>query len=104
VQAVNLHFKCAYTLRARAARAQSLGIDAAALAAIPNFSSSAIFSDTELLVVEYAYAVVRGDVPAALFARVTARFGEKAAIECTAAIAWWAMWAMIINALCPDGA
>lgn len=104
VQTVNLQFRCHYTLRARAARAASLGLGPEALAAIPDFSSSAIFNDTERLVIEYTYAVIRGDVPGDLFAKVTARFGETAAIECTAAIAWWAMWAMIINALCPDGA
>ncbi|WP_297489860.1 carboxymuconolactone decarboxylase family protein [Acidocella sp.] len=104
VQAVNQHFGCAYTLRARAARAASLGLGPDVLAAIPDGGASPVFSETERLVVTYARAVASGNVPAVLFAEVAARFGETGAVECTAAIAWWGMWAMIINALCPDGA
>ncbi len=102
VQTVNLHFRCDFTLRARSARALSLGIGANLLAAIPDWAVSDLLNGEQKLVVEYTYAVVSGAVPAELLARVTAQYGEKEAIECTAAIAWWAMWAMIINALCPS--
>lgn len=101
VQTVNLHFKCNFTLRARAARAQSLGIDASVLAVIPAWAESNVLSGDQRLIVEYSYAVVSGTVADDLFKRMVTAYGEKAVIECTAAIAWWALWAMIINALCP---
>ena len=63
VQTVHLHFNCQYTLHARAARAQSLGIGAEALAAIPDWQASPRFSATEKLVIEYTYAVITGTVP-----------------------------------------
>lgn len=101
VQTVNLHFKCDFTRKARAARALSFGFDSAFLAVLPDWATTDVLNSEQRLVVEYTYAVVAGAVPDELFKRVVAEFDEKGAIECTAAISWWAMWAMIINALCP---
>ncbi len=90
VQTVNLHFNCVYTLRARQNRAQALGL-----------GPGGVLDEEDQLIVDYTKAVVSGSVPDALFGLVVARYGEKEAIECSAAIAWWSLWAMIINALNP---
>jgi len=45
--------------------------------------------------------VVSGDVPEELFAQVAARYGEAGAIECTVAIGWWSLWAMLLNTTRP---
>ena len=52
--------------------------------------------------IEYTRAVVSGDVPAALVARVVQRYGEAGAVEFTTAIGWWSFWAMFLNAARPQ--
>jgi hypothetical protein len=44
---------------------------------------------------------MKRDVPAALFQRVLAQFGERPAIEFTMGVGWWSMWSMIICATRP---
>jgi alkylhydroperoxidase family enzyme len=101
IQALNLHFKCDFAFQARLPNAQAAGIGAELLAAIPYWRTSPMFNEEQRLVVEYTNAVVVGDVPEGLFARVSDIYGEKGAVEFTAAVAWWSFWAMLLNATGP---
>jgi alkylhydroperoxidase family enzyme len=102
VQALNLHFKCDFSFHAHLAYAQVAGISLEQQAAIPYWRTSSLFNDEQRLVIEYTFAVVSGDVPGELFSRVVAKYGERGAIEFTAAIAWWSFWDMILNAARPE--
>jgi alkylhydroperoxidase family enzyme len=99
---VNFRYNCTYTLRARRPRAEALGISPDVLAAISDWQTSELFSEEQRLLIAYTNAVISGDVPEKLSRTVIHQYGEKGAVELTAAIAWWSMWAMIINALRPD--
>ncbi len=98
VQTVNLHFRCESSHEARAANAKASGISAELLAALPYWRTTSLFDDEQRLVIEYAEAVTAGEVPKMLFSRVVERYGEKGAVEFTAAVAWWSFWAMMLNA------
>jgi 4-carboxymuconolactone decarboxylase len=99
VQTVNCHFKAEYCFQAHIAVAQRAGLTVEQQAMIPCWrTASHIFSDEQKLVIEYAYAVCAGDVPDDLFARMVARYGEKGAMEATAIVGAWSLWAMILNA------
>jgi len=102
VQALNLHLKCDFSFHAHLAYAQVSGITLEQQAAIPYWRTSNLFNDEQRLVIEYTFAVASGDVPSEIFSRVVDRYGERGAIECTATIAWWAFWAMILNAAQPE--
>ena len=58
--------------------------------ALPNYRSSAAFSETEKLVLEYTDAMTETpvEVPEALFAKLRAIFTEAQMVELTATIAW----------------
>ena len=101
IQAVNLHFKCDFSFAARIPRADASGLGIERLAALPYWRTSALFDEEQRLVAEYVEAVVSGDVPDALFARVVERWGEKGAVEFTAVIGTFSAWAMLINAARP---
>lgn len=98
IQTLNIHFKSHYTLRARRPHAEAAGISDKLLAAIPVWENTDLFGEEQRLVIEYTCAVIQGDVPAPLFARIAARYGERGAVELTAIIAWWSMWTMFLNA------
>lgn len=98
IQAVNLHYKSDYSFRARLPNAAAAGVTDAQLAALPQAELSPLFDEDQKLTVAYAQAVASGAVPADLFDRVKARWGERGAVECTAVIAFWAFWAMFLNA------
>lgn len=102
VQALNLHSKCDFSFQAHLVYAQGNGISLEKQAAIPYWRTTNIFNEEERLVIEYTFAAVSGDVPAELFSRVVAKYGEKGAIEFTTGIAWWSFWAMILNATAPE--
>ncbi|MBB5685352.1 carboxymuconolactone decarboxylase family protein [Sphingobium boeckii] len=99
--ALNLKLKSAYSFESRLAAAKACGIGPELLAALPYWEKTTLFDDEQRLVVEYTNAVVSGDVPAALFARVVAQYGDKGAVEFTAIIGFWSCWAMILNAIRP---
>jgi alkylhydroperoxidase family enzyme len=101
IQTVNLHFKSAFSAQSRFKAWEAVGLGKDQLAALPYWQTTDLFDDEQRLVIEYALAVVSGDVPEALFARVADRFGEKGAVECTAVIGIWSMWAMLLNATVP---
>jgi alkylhydroperoxidase family enzyme len=102
VQAVNFRYHCGYTLRARRPRAESLGLGADVLAAIPDWQSSSLFSAAQRQIIAYVNAVISGNVPEILSKEMIDEYGEMGVVELTAAIGWWSMWAMFINALRPD--
>jgi len=102
IQVLNLHFKCDFSFHAHLTYAQVCGISLEQQAAIPFWRTSSLFNDEQRLVIEYSFAVAAGDVPAELFSRVVGKYGERGAIEFTAAIAWWSFWAMILNAARPE--
>ena len=102
VQAVNLHFGAAYSFRARTAGAKAAGVSDAQLSALHDWRTSDLFDDEQTLVIEYAIATVSGVVPGPLFARVEERYGERGAVELAAVAAFFAFWAMLLNATAPD--
>jgi len=102
IQALNLHFKCDFSFHAHIPIAQRWGISAEQQAAIPYWRTSNLFDEEQRLVIEYTLAVVAGPVPEELFTRVKEQFGERGAIECTVAIGWWSLWAMLLNATQPE--
>jgi alkylhydroperoxidase family enzyme len=101
IQTVNLHFESDYSAQSRYRAWEAAGLRLEQLAALPFWKTTPLFDDEQRLVIEYALAVVTGDVPEELFARVVARYGEKGAVECTAVVGIWSMWAMLINATRP---
>lgn len=58
--------------------------------ALPNYRRSAVFSETEKLVLEYADAMTETPVEISeeLFAKLRAKFTEAQLVELTASIAW----------------
>lgn len=98
-QTLGHHFGDNFSTAARRRDAEAAGLTADQLAAIPDWRNSALFDDEQQLVMEYTQAVVTGRVPAELFARIVARYGEREAIECTAAIGLWSFWAMVAGAV-----
>lgn len=98
-QTLGQHFGDTFSTAARRPDAEAAGLTADHLAAIADWRSSDLFDDEQRLVIEYTQAVIGAGVPAELFARVVARFGEQEAIECTAAIGFWSFWAMLARAV-----
>jgi alkylhydroperoxidase family enzyme len=101
IQAVNLHFKSDFSAQSRFKAWEAVGLTKDQLAVLPYWKTTKLFDDEQRLVIEYALAVVTGEVAEPLFARVVALFGEKGAVECSAVIGIWSMWAMLINATLP---
>jgi len=102
IQTLNFHYKCDFSFQSHIRPAQACGITLEQQACIPFWKTANVFDDEQRLVIEYTLAVVTGDVPDALFARVVKQYGEQEALEFTVAIAWWSFWAMIINATRTD--
>lgn len=97
-QTLGAHFGDAFSVKARQCNAEAAGLTASQLAAIPDWRISDLFDDEQKLVIEYTQAVVTGHVPDELFARVVTRYGEREAVECTAAIGFWSFWSMVSGA------
>lgn len=102
VQTLNLHFKCDFSFHAHLSLAETSGISLQQQAAIPYWRTSELFDEEQKLIIEYTEAVVRCDVPAMLFERMVERYGADGAVECTVAIGWWSLWAMLLSATRPD--
>jgi len=98
VQAVNLHFKSAFSFETRIPNAEATGIGMERLAALPYWKTSSLFDEEQRLVLEYVDAVVTGAVPDELFGKVKSRYGVKGTVEFTALIGTFSLWAMLINA------
>jgi alkylhydroperoxidase family enzyme len=102
IQTVNFHFACAFSFQSHLVHSKAAGLSAEALAAIPHWRTTNLFTVEQRLVIEYALAVTSGDVSDELFSRVVQAFGERGAIECTTVIAHWSFWAMFLNAFRPQ--
>ena len=99
VQTVNWHFKSQYCFQAHIDVARRAGLTDEQQMLLPLWETAEhVYSDEHKLIIEYTLAVCSGSIPDGLFARVVACYGEKEATECTAVIATWAFWAMILNA------
>ena len=101
IQAVNLHFGCDFSFEARMPHAEATGIGMERLAALPLWRTSSLFDDEQRLVIEFANTAVTGDVPDELLARIKQRFGERGAVELTAVVGTFSLWAMLINVARP---
>lgn len=101
IQAVNLHFGCDFSFETRMSHAEATGIGMERLAALPLWRTSSLFDDEQRLVIEYANAVVTGDVPDELLSRTKQLFGERGTVELTAVIGTFSLWAMLINVARP---
>lgn len=88
--------------------AAAAGLEAEVIAAIRDGIAPRFTQPDDALVYDYARLLLRdGGVPAALHARVTARFGVKGVVELTALVGYYSMVAMTLNAHevpMPDGA
>jgi hypothetical protein len=102
IQTLNVHFKCHFSFQSHLRPAAAAGITLEQQACIPFWRTANVFDDEQRLVIEYTLAVVTGDVPEELFARVVKQYGEQEAFEFTVGVAWWSLWAMIINATGTD--
>ncbi len=60
------------------------------MVALPQYKSSALFSESERLVLEYADAMTQTpvEVPDALFAKLREKFSDVQLVELTATLAW----------------
>ena len=60
------------------------------MVALPQYESSALFSETEKLALEYADAMTQTpvEVPDALFAKLREKFTDALLVELTATLAW----------------
>ena len=60
------------------------------MVALPLYESSALFSETEKLALEYADAMTQTpvEVPDALFAKLRGKFTDPQLVELTATLAW----------------
>ncbi|MCB2079824.1 MAG: hypothetical protein KDE55_19280 [Novosphingobium sp.] len=102
IQAVNQHFGCVFSFEARLPYAESTGIGMDRLAALPMWRDSSLFDEEQKLVLEYVNAVVTGKVPADVSERVIARYGERGAVEISALVGTFSLWAMLINTAAPS--
>jgi 4-carboxymuconolactone decarboxylase len=102
IATLNRKFRSDFSFQARLHHARAAGLSEAQLAALPDGAASGLFDDEQRLVIDYTLAVVAGDVPEALFARVVAAYGEAGAVEFTTVVGFWSFWAMLINAVRPS--
>ena len=66
------------------------GVSREKIEALPDYRSSALFSGTEKLVLEYADAMTQTpvEVPEMLFAKLGEKFSNAQLVELTATLAW----------------
>jgi alkylhydroperoxidase family enzyme len=103
VQLVNKRRRCEYGFMAfYTAGIERFGVSAAEMAALDFYAESQYFTDDERALLAYTDAALDGAVPDELFAAVVERIGENGILGLTVAIAYWAAWALIINAMRPE--
>ncbi len=66
------------------------GVSVEKIAALPDYRSSELYSETEKLVLEYADGMTQTpvEVPDALFAKLREKFTDAQLVEFTATLAW----------------
>ncbi|MFT4265612.1 MAG: hypothetical protein QM586_00065 [Xenophilus sp.] len=102
VQTLNWKLGCDFSFQSHLAPAAAAGVRHELQALIPFWKTANAFNDEQRLVMEYTVAVAECDVPAELYERVAAKFGDQDTLALTIGIAWWSFWAMIINATKTD--
>jgi alkylhydroperoxidase family enzyme len=98
VQTLNWRLGCDFSFQSHIAPAAAAGVSIELQTQIPFWETSNAFNDQQRLVMEYTIAVVDADVPEELYQRVASAFDEKDVLGLTVGVAWWSLWAMIINA------
>jgi len=99
IQRLNQLLNCEFAFQSHIRPAEAQGVTVEQQACLAFWRrTSGLFSDEQRLVLEFTEAVVAGEVPEELFARVVRQYGERGAVEFTVAVAWWSFWGMIINA------
>jgi alkylhydroperoxidase family enzyme len=95
---VNRHFHCSYGEAARQTQMLAAGLGPALQITLSDWEESPLFDEQQRLVIAYTLATVQGSVTDSLSAQIVDCYGEKGAVEFTAAIAWWSFWAMFLTA------
>jgi alkylhydroperoxidase family enzyme len=98
IQTVNMHFRCEFSYRSHLAYLSKVGLSIEAIAALPYWRTSALFSVEQKLVIAYSLALVTGDVPDQLHDEVAITFGQESVGELALAVAHWSFWALLLNA------
>jgi alkylhydroperoxidase family enzyme len=81
---------CPFWIDIGSAVSRHSGASPEKIAALADYRRSALFSETEQLVLEYADAMTRtpAEIPDALFAKLSEKFSESQLVELTATLAW----------------
>jgi alkylhydroperoxidase family enzyme len=81
---------CPFWIDIGSAVSRTRGISEEKMVALPQYKSSALFSETERPVLEYADAMTQTpvEVPDALFAKLREKFTDAQLVELTATLAW----------------
>lgn len=97
------HLRCGsgFGFESRLAACRAAGLDNDQIATLALWRTSALFSEDQRLVMEYADAAFDRAIGDDLLARFVAAFGEKGAIECAAIVGFWTCWAIIIDVARP---
>jgi hypothetical protein len=77
------------------------GVSEEKMAAL-DFPESAIYTDEERMIIEFAHAALDGDVPDDLFERARALYGDREMLEVAVSLAYWTFFPYFINALQTD--
>jgi alkylhydroperoxidase family enzyme len=81
---------CPFWIDIGSAVSRQSGVSREKIEALPNYRSSALFSETEKLVLECADAMTQTpvEVPETVFAKLREKFAEAQLVELTATLAW----------------
>jgi alkylhydroperoxidase family enzyme len=83
--------------------AEQTGISRAQIDAIPSYQTSALFSEEDKRIIQYAEDLtLKGQVDDSLFNQLKERLGQQNLVDLTGAIAFWNMMARNLNALQVD--
>lgn len=101
MMAVNLELGCSFGATTRMPAARAAGLSDEQIAAIPLWRSTALLDAEQRLVAGFAYAAASGGMSDSLMDQGIEVLGERAVIELLALVAFWAAWAIILNAAQP---
>lgn len=83
--------------------AEQTGISRAQIDALPSYQTSALFSEEDRRIIQYAEDLtLKGQVDDSLFNQLKERLGQQNLVDLTGAIAFWNMMARNLNALQVD--
>jgi alkylhydroperoxidase family enzyme len=93
-----MHFRCEFSYRSHLAYLSKVGLSLEAIAALPYWRTSSLFSAEQKVVIAYSLALVSGDVPDNLHDEVANAFGQQSVGELALAVSHWSFWALLLNA------